>query len=78
MGHSCLPCFHSALTVPTSQVLAFVYNKKIVARLFDEAPARYADRNGGFCRVLPVVPDKDGMRRYRRGDNTEMAIIELV
>ena len=59
-------------------MLAFVYNKKIVARLFDEAPARYADRNGGFCRVVSVVPDKDGIRRYRRGDNVEMAVIELV
>ena len=61
-----------------AQVLAFVYNKKIVARLFDEAPGRYADRSGGYCRVLDVVPDKDGIRRNRRGDNTQMAVIELM
>ena len=34
------------------------------------APERYAERNGGYTRVL-----KDG---FRRGDNAEMGIIELV
>jgi hypothetical protein len=31
---------------------------------------RYADRNGGYTRVLRTG--------FRRGDNTEMAILELV
>lgn len=36
-----------------------------------QAPARYADRNGGYCRVKAEI-------QPRRGDNTEMATIELV
>ena len=35
-----------------------------------QVPDRYAERQGGYTRVL-----KDG---FRRGDNSEMAIIELV
>lgn len=53
------------------QALGFVYDKELVARLFDGVQERYGDRNGGYCRVKaePFT---------RRGDNTEMAIIELV
>ena len=39
-------------------------------KLFDVLGARYADRNGGYTRITRTVP--------RRGDNAEMAIIELV
>jgi large subunit ribosomal protein L17 len=51
--------------------LAFIYDPEVVQTLFEEAPARYSDRNGGYCRVLnePV---------RRRGDNAPMATIELV
>lgn len=41
-----------------------------VAKLFDTLAARYADRKGGYARVL-----KAG---FRYGDNAPMAIIELV
>jgi ribosomal protein L17 len=34
-------------------------------------PTRYADRAGGYCRVKPEI-------QPRRGDNVEMATIELV
>eukprot|EP00892_Ulva_mutabilis_P010793 jgi/Ulvmu1/8086/UM004_0325.1 len=53
------------------QAFAFVYDKSIVYALFKEAPARYADRNGGYCRVIAQV-------ERRRGDNAELATIELV
>ncbi|HHX06934.1 MAG TPA: 50S ribosomal protein L17 [Erysipelothrix sp.] len=38
--------------------------------LFDEVAPRYADRNGGYTRVIKTVS--------RRGDGAEMARIELV
>jgi large subunit ribosomal protein L17 len=52
------------------QVLGYMYDKKLVHSLFEQAPARYANRQGGYTRVLQTV--------RRRGDNAEMAIIELV
>ncbi|MEX6507687.1 50S ribosomal protein L17 [Jiella sp. M17.18] len=39
-------------------------------KLFDTLASRYADRNGGYCRVL-----KAG---FRRGDNAPLAVIEFV
>ncbi|MEN3794829.1 50S ribosomal protein L17 [Fulvimarina sp. MAC3] len=41
-----------------------------VVKLFDTLASRYADRQGGYCRVL-----KAG---YRYGDNAPMAVIEFV
>ena len=52
------------------QALGYMYDKQLVHALFEQAPERYAERNGGYTRVL-----KDG---FRRGDNAEMGIIELV
>lgn len=55
----------------TLQAMAFVYDKELVANLFTAVPERYGERNGGYTRVKadPVL---------RRGDATEMAVIELV
>ena len=54
-----------------TQAMAFIYDKTLVQLLFEGAQERYADRNGGYTRVKrePML---------RRGDATEMAIIELV
>jgi large subunit ribosomal protein L17 len=53
------------------QAFSFVYDKSIVYALFKEAPARYGERNGGYCRVTAQV-------NRRRGDSAELATIELV
>lgn len=52
------------------QAMAFIYDKELVHALFENAPERYADRDGGYCRVLRTMP--------RQGDNAKMGIIELV
>ena len=51
------------------QALGYIYDKQLVHALFEQAPERYADREGGYTRVL-----RDG---FRRGDNAEMGIIEV-
>ena len=45
-------------------------NLSIVNKLFDEIAPKYAERNGGYTRII-----KTGARR---GDAAEMAIIELL
>ncbi|HEY9711909.1 MAG TPA: 50S ribosomal protein L17 [Chroococcales cyanobacterium] len=52
------------------QVDAFVYDREVVNRVFNEIAPRYKDRQGGYTRIL-----KAG---FRRGDATPMAIIQLV
>ncbi|NEO25543.1 MAG: 50S ribosomal protein L17 [Kamptonema sp. SIO4C4] len=52
------------------RALGYIYDKNLVNALFAEAAERYGDRQGGYTRVVRTV--------RRRGDNAEMAIIELV
>lgn len=52
------------------QVLSFVTKEDVTKKLFDEIAPKYADRNGGYTRIIKIGT--------RRGDAAEMAIIQLV
>ncbi|WP_022721887.1 50S ribosomal protein L17 [Rhodopseudomonas sp. B29] len=52
------------------QAIAEMRDKDQVKKLFDVLAPRYADRNGGYTRII-----KAG---FRYGDNAAMAVIEFV
>jgi large subunit ribosomal protein L17 len=52
------------------QALAFVYDPHVVRTVFDELAPKYADRPGGYTRVVKLG--------QRRGDGSRIARLELV
>ncbi len=52
------------------QAMSYVRSKSVVAKLFDELSTQYAERQGGYTRIV-----RTGVRA---GDAAPMAILELV
>ena len=51
--------------------LRFVKSKLAMANLFDDLAERYADRPGGYCRIIKLATT-------RAGDASDMAIVQLI
>lgn len=52
------------------QAMDYLYDEDVVKKLFDVLATKYADRQGGYTRIVKVG--------HRRGDAAEMVILELV
>ena len=52
------------------QAMTFITKKEVMRKLFDVIAPSFADKNGGYTRVLRLGP--------RRGDGAEMAIVEIL
>ena len=52
------------------QALAYLFDESVVTKLFEDIAPKYADRNGGYTRILKLGP--------RQGDNAEVVFVELV
>ncbi|MBF7083480.1 50S ribosomal protein L17 [Desulfallas sp. Bu1-1] len=52
------------------QALEYIYEEKVVRKLFDTYGPKYADRQGGYTRIVKLG--------YRRGDAAQMVLLEMV
>ncbi|MGI6358978.1 MAG: 50S ribosomal protein L17 [Bacillota bacterium] len=52
------------------QALSFIFDESVVNKLFTEIAPRYANRSGGYTRLIKTD--------VRRGDAAPLAILELV
>ena len=52
------------------RVLGYVYDKDVAGKIFDELGPRYAERPGGYTRLVRLGP--------RKGDGAPLVLLELV
>jgi large subunit ribosomal protein L17 len=52
------------------RVAALIRSKVVLAKLFEDIAPRYADRNGGYLRIIKY--------NRRGGDNAPMSVLELI
>jgi large subunit ribosomal protein L17 len=52
------------------RVLGYVYDKDVAGKVFDELATRYAERPGGYTRIVKLGP--------RLGDGAPIVVLELV
>ena len=52
------------------QALAYITKEDVVTKLFSEIAPKYADRNGGYTRIVKVG--------QRKGDGAMQVVLELV
>ena len=52
------------------QIFSYITKETVAKKVIDEYADKYADRNGGYTRIIKIGA--------RRGDAAEMAIIELI
>ncbi len=52
------------------QALSYLMDEEVTKKLFETIAAKYADRQGGYTRIMKIGP--------RRGDAAPMVILELV
>ncbi|MGI6728525.1 MAG: 50S ribosomal protein L17 [Anaerovoracaceae bacterium] len=52
------------------QAMSYIFDEDVVTKLFEEIGPKYAERNGGYTRILKLGP--------RQGDCAEMVFLELV
>jgi large subunit ribosomal protein L17 len=52
------------------QALSFIFDEKVTSKVFDELATRYAERSGGYTRIVKLG--------QRQGDGAPMVQVELV
>ncbi len=52
------------------QALEYIYEERVVRKLFDTYGPKYAERQGGYTRIVKLG--------YRRGDAAQLALLEMI